>query len=125
MAHGHIHWSECVTDDVDAAKAVFGKTAGWSFHAMSMGEFDYHVAMVGDKAVAGIMPRSAMPDPNIPPHWITYVEVADADTAAKAVEESGGTVVRPAFDVPNVGRIVIVSEPGGTVAGLIQPADQG
>ena len=42
--------------------------------------------------------------------WMPYIAVDNVDTrTAKA----GAKVMKPAFDVPGVGRIVILMEPGG------------
>ena len=34
--HGHFHWNELVTRDVEKAKKFYGGTIGWTFDAMPM-----------------------------------------------------------------------------------------
>lgn len=123
MAHGTIWWSELCTGDVDAAKAHYRAIAGWSYDEMSMDGHSYWVAKAGERPVAGIMPLSAIEDAGeVPPHWMTYIAVDDVEAAAGAAVETGGAVLRAPFEVAGVGRIAIVREPGGAVAGIIQPA---
>ncbi|MEM8665419.1 MAG: VOC family protein [Pseudomonadota bacterium] len=121
MAHGHIHWSECITDDLEGAKGHYAKIAGWTYDEMPMENGTYVVAKVGDKFVAGLMHKSSLPNPDVPSHWMTYIEVADIEAAATAATESGGTIVQPTFFVPEVGHILMVQEPGGAVVGFMQP----
>jgi predicted enzyme related to lactoylglutathione lyase len=41
----------------------------------------------------------------------------------KKAVQAGAKVMQPAFDIPGVGRIVILSEPGGAVIGWMTPAN--
>ncbi|MBJ3777847.1 VOC family protein [Acuticoccus mangrovi] len=120
MAHGRICWSELATDDVEAAMAHYKAIAGWTFTALAMGEDTYWVAEVDGEPVAGLMPRSVLGQ-NVMPHWLTYIVVPDVDAAVEAVIETGGTVIRQPFDVPNIGRIALVAEPGGAAYGIATP----
>ncbi|WP_108659001.1 VOC family protein [Acuticoccus kandeliae] len=121
MAHGSIYWSELATSDVEAAKDHYAKIAGWTFEGMDMGGGTYWVASHDGRAIAGIMDLKLIPHP-VPPHWLTYVAVDDMDAAMGIVADTGGKVIREPFDVPGVGIIAIVSEPGGGGYGLIEPA---
>lgn len=119
---GHFHWNELLTRDVEAAKAFYGKTLGWTFEAMAMPDGLYHVAKADGVAVGGIMKIPSDMPADVPPHWFAYIAVDDADRRAKAVTDAGGKIVQPAFDVPGVGRIVIVADATGAMVGLIAPA---
>ena len=122
--HGRIWWSELMTRDVEAAKAYYAATCGWSFEDMPMeGGEDYHCAMLAGQPTAGIMDLSDMPGTDdLPPHWFTYIAVDDVDAAATATEAAGGTIIRAPFDVAGVGRIAILTDPTGAALGLMTPA---
>jgi predicted enzyme related to lactoylglutathione lyase len=62
--HGAVWWSELMTRDPDAALAYYAEVCGWRFDSMEMEGSDspYHVAMRGDRPVAGIMDMTAMPE---------------------------------------------------------------
>ncbi|MEM7060024.1 MAG: VOC family protein [Pseudomonadota bacterium] len=122
MAHGNIHWSELMTNDVDAAKTFYSTTAGWEFDDVPMHNFTYTVCKVGEAPVAGIMPIASMEQDGVSPHWMTYVEVSDVDAVVDKVETSGGKVLTPPFDVPNVGRIAVLADHDGAVVGMMTPA---
>jgi predicted enzyme related to lactoylglutathione lyase len=59
------------------------------------------------------------PMEGVPPHWNVYFNVDDVDvTVAKALD-LGGSVVAPAFDVPGVGRMAVLSDPQGATFNLM------
>lgn len=121
---GEIHWSECATREPEKVKAFYSEIVGWTMTAWPMpgGGGDYIVAMQGDRPVAGILPMSGEAFEGIPPHWMTYIHINDVDHAAQQVVELGGEVVRAPWDVPGVGRIAIIKDPGGATVGLMTPA---
>ncbi|WP_224824817.1 VOC family protein [Cognatishimia sp. MH4019] len=121
--HGTVHWSELMTRDVPKALEYYGAVCGWRFDRMPMPEGDYHIGMVGDRPVAGIVDMSMM-DEGTPPHWLTYMAVDDADKAVAQTREAGGQIYRDCFDVQGVGRIAIVADPTGAAVGVITPSDE-
>lgn len=120
--HGKVYWNELMTTDVEAAKAFYATTLGWSFNPMPMPEGIYHLVMLGEDMVGGMMQMPADMPPGIPSHWFTYFAVTDIDASVAALEAAGGKVIRPAWDVPGVGRIAIVQDPTGTAMGWMTPA---
>lgn len=122
MPHGSIHWSECITTDVERAMAHYEAVAGWTFEAMAMGSGTYWLAKSGDTVVAGLMSLADLEtEREIPPHWMTYIEVKDIDAAVAKAAGTGATVVQAPFAVPSVGRVAMIADPGGALAGYIQP----
>lgn len=124
LQHGTFHWNELMTDDVEKAKSFFSDTVGWSYEAMSMAPAagTYWVAMRDRKPVAGIINMTGIVPEGVPPHWMSYLAVDDIDARLDKVEAAGGRVYRPAFDVPKVGKIAILSDATGAVMGWITPA---
>ncbi|SFO87708.1 VOC family protein [Tranquillimonas alkanivorans] len=126
--HGKVWWSELMTRDVPRSVDYYGQLCGWTFDAMPMpdSETGYRVANREGRPVAGIMDMTGMEQlKDAPAHWFTYLAVADVDAAAKATEAAGGQVLRAPWDVPGVGRIAIVTDPGGAAVGLMTPAEPG
>jgi len=122
--HGKFYWNELLTDDVEKAKAFYAETLGWSFVDMpSPGGSTYYVAMLGDEAVAGMMDKTDILPPHVPPHWFSYVNVDDIDARLERLEAAGGTILKPAFDVPGIGRIAIVMDATGAPLGWMTAAD--
>ncbi len=117
--HGKFYWNELLTDDVEKALAFYGQTLGWTFQEMPMEgeEGSYFVAMVEDEPVAGLMDKTGMVPPTVPPHWFSYINVDNLDERLATLEAAGGQVLREAFDVPGLGRIAIVADATGAPMG--------
>ena len=75
-----------------------------------------------DKMVGGILDMASLePRPDIPPVWFAYVEVDDVDARVAKIAAAGGKVLKPPFDIPDVGRIAILADPTGATLGWMQP----
>src|SRR5215469_1398677 len=118
MSHGSFAWNELRTNDIEGAKAFYGKTIGWTFEEMPMpgGEGTYWIAKFEDEPVAGIMDVTAVGD-GTPPHWFAYLEVDDVDDRVEEIKENGGRVVQEPFDIEGVGRIAILADSTGALIG--------
>jgi predicted enzyme related to lactoylglutathione lyase len=122
MSHGHFHWNELLARDVERAKRFYSQTIGWTFEPMPMGDgATYWVAKMGDKPVGGIFPIDRPGFEGVPESWMSYLAVDDVDARVKTATAAGAELMRPIFDVPGVGRIAILTEPGGAGVGWITP----
>ena len=119
--HGHFHWNELMTRDAERAKNFYAKTIGWSFESMQADGGTYWVASLQGQPVAGIFDLSDPKFLGVPESWMAYLAVDDVDARVKVAVAAGAALMRPIFDVPHVGRIAILSEPGGAGIGWITP----
>jgi predicted enzyme related to lactoylglutathione lyase len=122
-------WYELITSDLDAAIAFYGKVVGWSVQPGTTPGMDYRMIHAGEKAVGGMMAMPEMADASgMRPGWFAYVDVPDVDAGVRAFETAGGKVLWPANDLPEVGRMAMVSDPQGAPLYLmtpLRPADAG
>ena len=121
MTHGSFVWNELYTRDVEAAKAFYAATLGWTFEGSPMAHQNrtYWIAKIDGKPVAGILDmRGIVPD-HVPPHWLGYLEVDDVDRRIAEAGKHGGHVIREPFDVPNFGRIAIAADATGAAMAWI------
>lgn len=123
-SHGTFHWNELMTRNVERAKTFYADTIGWSFDGMPMpgGGGTYWVAETDGESVAGILDISAPEFAQVPESWMAYLAVDDVDARVKKAVAGGAKLMKPAFDIPGVGRIAILMEPGGAGIGWITPA---
>jgi predicted enzyme related to lactoylglutathione lyase len=122
--HGTFYWNELNTRDPKGACAFYAEALGWVFEAMPMPDSTYYVAKSGGKPVAGVFEMKGPQFDGVPPHWFAYIAVDDVDARVAKAMKLGASLKRPNFDVPGVGRIAIVVEPGGAVVGWMTPAPQ-
>ena len=122
-SHGNFHWNELLTRDPEGSKKFYGQTIGWTFDAMPMPDgATYWVAKMGDKPVGGLFPTNRPGFEGVPEAWMSYLAVDDVDERVKKATAAGAKLMRPIFDIPGVGRIAILTEPGGAGVGWITPA---
>jgi uncharacterized protein len=121
VTHGNFAWHELYTRDVEAAKAFYAATVGWTFESMSTPEPNgaYWVAKAGGKPVAGILDMRGILPESDPPHWLNYLEVDDVDQCVAQIQSHGGKIARQPFDVPNFGRIAIGADATGAFIGWV------
>ena len=106
---GTFSWAELATSDADAAKGFYTQIFGWEYENNPAGEDQvYSMALRDGHHVAALFT-----DPREPPHWNCYVTVASADDTAQKAREGGATVVAEPFDVMDVGRMAVFSDPAG------------
>jgi predicted enzyme related to lactoylglutathione lyase len=116
-AHGTFSWVENATTDTDGAKSFYSRLLGWEYDDQPIGEGIYYsMAKLGGRHVGAISPQQederAM---GVPPHWNSYITVDDVDAVSGRVEELGGTVHAPPFDVFDSGRMSAISDATGAV----------
>ena len=123
-SHGTFYWNELMTRNVERAKKFYADTVGWSFDAMPMpgGSGTYWLAKMGDGPVAGIFDISTPEFGQVPESWMAYLAVDDVDGRVAKAVKAGAKLMKPIFDVPGVGRIAILTEPGGAGVGWMTPA---
>ncbi len=121
MAHGSFVWNELLTRNVEAARAFYAHVVGWTFKPMPIENGTYWVAELNGKPVAGLMEMPPELPPTVPPHWFEYLEVDDVDARLQLAETHGGKIMRPPFDVPDVGRLGFVEDSTGAKLGLMTP----
>ena len=52
---------------------------------------------------------------------MAYIAVDDVDARMKKAQAAGAQLMRPIFDIPGVGRIAVLEEPGGAGIGWMTP----
>lgn len=123
--HGHFYWNELMTRDVERAKRFYADTLGWTYDAMPMDDgVTYWVARCGGgpRPAGGIFDISLPMWAGVPESWMAYIAVDGIDDRVAKAVEAGAKLMRPVFDVPGVGRIAILEEPGGAAIGWMTPS---
>ena len=119
---GAFCWIELATTDQKAAKNFYGTLFGWGVKDLPMGPEDSYTMfqLQGRDAAAGYTLRPDQRSAGVPPHWMLYVAVESADATAKRVEQLGGKVMAPPFDVGTFGRMAVIQDPTGATLSLWQ-----
>lgn len=114
---GSFCWVELHTTDQAAAKTFYGSLFEWTPHDNPMGPNDYYTEfkLQGREAAAACTLRPDEKSQGIPPYWMIYISVDNADAAAAKAQQLEGKTFGPAFDVMDAGRMAVVQDPTGSV----------
>jgi len=122
-SHGMFHWNELMTHDADRACKFYADTLGWTFDPMPMANGGtYFLAKTDGCLAAGIMELKGPELAEMPEGWMAYIAVDDVDARVEKALKTGATLTRPIFDIPGIGRIAMLREPGGANIGWMTPA---
>lgn len=122
---GTFCWVELATSDGEAAKTFYTKLFDWDFVDNPMGPGMVYTMLKLDGKDVGALYKM-MPDQEaqgIPPNWLSYVSVANADETSAKAKAAGGTILKEPFDVFTVGRMAVIQDPTGAVFALWQPKE--
>lgn len=118
--HGDFIWYELLTEDADAAEAFYGNLLGWQAIDSGATDMDYRILQATDRAngevhkVGGMMQiTKEMRAGGAHPVWLGYIGVDDVDACIALMTEADGKVMMAALDLPDVGRIAMVTDPQG------------
>lgn len=120
---GSFCWPELATTDQKAGTAFYAKLFDWKQNDQDMGPAGVYsmFQLRGRDVAAAASLRPEEKQHGVPPHWNSYISVADADAAVKRAQELGAKVMAPPFDVMDAGRMAVLQDPTGAVFQLWQP----
>lgn len=112
---GTFCYVELATSDPDAAGAFYRELFGWIRQDQDMGEQGIYTMFTLRDRVTGAMHQLTpdMQSNGVPPHWGTYLAVADVDASTAKVKGLGGEVLFGPFDVMEAGRMSMLRDPQG------------
>lgn len=125
---GAFCWAECSSSDTEGSMKFYGDLFGLDTNEIPLppeaGGGSYFQFQKKGKNVAGLTPQQPQErEQGIAPHWNVYISVDDAEMKAKEAEQLGGTIIAPAFDVLNSGRMAVVMDPTGVAISFWQAKD--
>jgi predicted enzyme related to lactoylglutathione lyase len=120
-APGSFCWAELATTDGAGAKKFYSELFGWTTHDSPIGPgMVYTMLKLDGKDVGALYEKGEMMK-DVPTVWATYISVVSADEVAAKAKALGGTVMKEAFDVMDVGRMAVITDPTGATFCIWQP----
>ena len=119
---GRFCWYELLTTDLEGAQDFYRKIVGWETGAWQGEGPEYITWNNNGTPIGGVMqlPADALAG-GAPAHWMPYLSTPDVDaTVAQAERLGGGTIHR--MEIPEVGQIAVLRDPGGAVFTAYQPS---
>lgn len=112
-------WNELVTTDTAKDGDFYAGLFGWGKDVQNFGPMEYTMFSNGGRPAGGMFkltPEMA----GIPSHWLVYFAVDDCDAKTQKATALGATTMKPADDIPGIGRFSILLDPQGAAFALIK-----
>ena len=112
-----IHF-EITAEDTERAARFYREALGWNLQKWD-GPMEYWLITTGEgePGIDGGMGRRANGDPAA---TVNTIGVASVDEAIAAIEQAGGTIVRPKAPIPGVGWLAYAKDTEGNEFGVMQ-----
>jgi predicted enzyme related to lactoylglutathione lyase len=106
------------THDAAKAKQFYGSLFDWRLEDSPPGAPEYTEIVTEAGPIGGMM-RAA--SPNIPPHWLPFVQVDNVvESTTKAAKLGAKEIVSPTV-VPQKGTYSVIADPTGAAIALWEP----
>jgi len=120
-APGSFCWIELATTDGPSAKKFYTELFGWEAQDSPIGpDMVYTMLRLNGKDVGALYQKGEMMK-DVPTHWASYVSVTGADETVAKARSLGGTIRQEAFDVMDVGRMAVITDPTGATFCIWEP----
>ena len=117
---GTFCWIELATSDAPAARDFYTRLFDWTVNEVPMGDHGtYYLMQKGGRDAAALY-QFGPDQQGVRPNWTSYVAVADCDASAKAAAELGAKICAEPFDVYDLGRMSVLTDPQGATFAIWQ-----
>jgi uncharacterized protein len=111
---GALCWNELATTDVERAKLFFAELLGWEY------ETDGGYASIKNAgSLNGGMREQTAQERGIPPNWLPYFTVENAENAARQAAQLGGRELVTTTGVHS-GRFAVIADPQGAAFAVFE-----
>jgi uncharacterized protein len=116
---GTLCWADLSTPDPDTATHFYSELFGWKMERGDKDPSGYLHIKNGEQFIGGIPPVQYR-NPNTPPHWLAYFEIADCDSITATAKNLGAKTYMEPMTMENVGRWSVMADPQGAVFAAFQ-----
>jgi hypothetical protein len=121
-APGSFCWIELATTDQAAAKNFYTSLFDWTVNDFPMGPGQsYSMFFLEGRNAGAAYTIDPQQMKGVPPNWLLYVAVDNADESAAKATAAGGKIVAGPFDVMEFGRMAVIADPTGAHFAIWQP----
>ena len=117
---GRIGWIDITVEDAEGLRDFYAAVAGWKPENVDMGDYaDFNMTMPGSGTPAAGICHARGGNAELPPQWLIYIFVVDAEASAETCVELGGRVLVGPKSMAG-GKFAVIEDPGGAVAALYE-----
>lgn len=110
---GALCWNELYASDLVRVRGFYTNLFGWKMKVSP----EYTEIYIGETPIGGMMQM-----PGMPPNWMPYFAVSDADAFCRKAKSLGAAIHKEPTDIPNAGRFAVLADPQGASFAIIKLA---
>ena len=116
---GSILWHDLTVPDATAIKDFYCDVVGWQADPLDLGEYhDFNIKTPAEGEVITGICHARGSNANLPPQWLIYIQVEDADASAQRCLSLGGKVLDGPRQMGDY-RFCVIQDPAGAVLALM------
>jgi predicted enzyme related to lactoylglutathione lyase len=119
-APGTFCWTELATSDAASATAFYTQLFGWTATDVPMGDQGVYTKLQKNGSDVGALYEKK----DMHPHWLSYIAVVSADDTTKTAKDLGANVMAGPFDVFDLGRMSVITDPQGATFAIWEAKKQ-
>ncbi|MCR8843538.1 VOC family protein [Paenibacillus sp. SC116] len=121
-AADEICWLDLKSANIAAAQTFYQAVLSWHFKEEAWSNRMYTTIYVSNGKLGGFTDLNASIFPlGTKPHMSIYMAVDNVDQTVAKVEEAGGTILIPSFDMAEFGRMAVIQDNVGAVISIWEP----
>jgi len=115
---GAIEWRDLTVDNAVEVSDFYAEVVGWQKQALPMGDYDdFCMNLPNDgETIAGVC-HARGDNSELPPQWLMYVRVSDANASAEKVVALGGEIIKGPT-VMQGETYYVIRDPAGAVLAI-------
>lgn len=90
---GAIEWRDLTVSNAEQISDFYAQVVGWQSEPVSMGDYDDYNMSNAQGPIAGVC-HAKGENAHVPPQWLMYVRVENAQESAKQTVELGGEILK-------------------------------
>ncbi len=107
-------------ENIEKAKAFYGKVFGWTFQQFGNDAMPYWLTTTGPDGEPGINGGFMARMPGMQPGTVNTVGVENVDVAVEAIKAAGGNIAMEKMAIPGMGWVAYGMDPEGTLFGVFE-----
>jgi len=117
---GKFVWRDLMTDDISAVKKFYSELFGWTYLNVEDDDNGFVVVLNDGKPIAGIFKLRNVETEHRYSQWISYLSIADMNQAINFTKNSGGSIYKESFELPNRGIVSYVFDSQQAVLAFVK-----
>jgi len=114
---GAIEWRDLTVENAGEGSDFYADVVGWQKQAVSMGDYDdFNMNLESGDTIAGVC-HARESNSDLPPQWLMYVRVSNADESAEKVVALGGEVIKGPTTMGGE-TYYVIRDPAGAVLAI-------